>query len=89
MSDMTTDVQTQEIRIGKRATVVIPAAMRKALGIGEGDRLQAILCDGQLTLTPIPSDPIERLRRAFRGVYDGVDATAYIRALRDEWDDEI
>ena len=83
MSEMGTDIQTQEIRIGKRATVVIPAAMRKALGIGDGDRLQATVCDA------IPDDPIERLRRAFRGVYDGVDATAYIRALRDEWDDEI
>ena len=84
---MSSELQTKEIRIGRRSTIVIPVEMRKALGIGDGDRLQATVCDGRLTLTPIPADPFERLRRAGSKFYNGVDAVAYIRQLRDEWDD--
>ena len=87
MTSMPNTIQTQAVRVGKRGTIVIPVGMRKTLGIGEGDTLQATVCDGKLTVTPIPSDPFERLRRAGSKFYNGVDAVAYIRELRDEWED--
>jgi AbrB family looped-hinge helix DNA binding protein len=87
MSDMKGLPQTATVRVGRRSTVVIPAALRKQVHIEEGDELQVTLCGDELVLRRIPSDPLERFRQAFRGVYRGVDADAYIRALRDEWDD--
>ena len=78
--------QTLTIRLGKRGTVVIPVEMRRTLGIGEGDALQATVSDGKLTVIPIPLDPVERFRRAGAKFFNGVDAVAYVRELRDEWD---
>ena len=84
---MRTRCQTFDVRVGKRAQVVIPAALRKRLGVHEGDILQASVDDaGNIVLKPVPSDPLERLRKAFAKCYEGVDAVAYVRALREEWD---
>ncbi|MBI5948810.1 MAG: AbrB/MazE/SpoVT family DNA-binding domain-containing protein [Chloroflexi bacterium] len=75
------------VRVGKRAQVVIPAQLRREMGIDEGDTLLASVDDcGQLVLKPVPSDPVERFRAAWKGVFEGVDADAYIRELRDEWE---
>ncbi len=87
MSDMTANGSVSYIRVGKRAQMVIPARLRHEMGIGEGDTLRATLDDcGRLVLEPVPSDPIERFRQAWKGVFEGVDADAYIRELRDEWE---
>jgi AbrB family looped-hinge helix DNA binding protein len=75
------------IRLGSRGQVVIPAEMRKFMGLCEGDTFHATIDkDGQLILRKVPTDPIERLREAAGGAFDGIDATAWVRALRDEWD---
>lgn len=75
------------VRLGSRGQVVIPAEMRKSMGLCEGDTFHATIGeDGQVILRKVPTDPMERLREAFGGVYDGIDATDHVRALRDEWD---
>lgn len=77
-----------DIRIGKRAQMVIPAALRRRLGVDEGDMLRAEIDDaGRLILEPVPSNPVERLRRAGAGIYDDIDAVREQRRLRDEWPD--
>lgn len=79
--------QTATIRVGKRGQVVIPAAIRASVALTEGAVFRAILDQaGDLVLKPIRADPVERLRLAFAGVFDGVDATEYISGLRDEWE---
>lgn len=76
-----------DIRVGKRAQIVIPAALRRRMGIGEGDVLRAEVEDeGRLILTHVPSDPLARLRQAAQGLFDGVDAVEEQRRLRAEWD---
>ncbi len=75
-----------DIRVGRRAQIVIPAAIRRQLGIGEGDLLHAeVDAAGRLVLEPVAKDPVARLRAAGRGLYDAVDAVAEQRALRSEW----
>lgn len=88
MSDMIVRRQIFDVRIGKRGQVVIPAEVRRSLGLAEGDLLQLTVSDeGQeLGLKRIPSDPVERLRRALKGCFDGVDVQEYIDELRDEWE---
>lgn len=76
---------TADIHVGRNGRVVIPAKMRAAIGLCEGDILLATLDEeGRLSLQKVPNDPFERIKLSFHGVYDGVDATAYIRALRDD-----
>lgn len=79
---------TANINVGAKGQIVIPAALRTELGICDGDLLFATLNEeGWIVMTKISRDPIERLREAAGDAFKGIDPTAFIRALRDEWDD--
>ena len=76
-----------DIRIGRRAQLVIPVALRRRLGVEEGDILRAEIDErGRLVLEPVPADPVERLRRAGAGLYEGLDGIEEQRRLRQEWE---
>lgn len=76
------------IRVGKRAQMVIPAALRRQLGIDEGDVLSAEIDErGRLVLQTVPADPLERLHQAGSGLYEGHDGVEEQRRLRREWDE--
>ena len=47
--------------LGARGQMVVPAAVRKQLGLVPGQRLRVELADGKLTVTPVPEDLIDRL----------------------------
>jgi AbrB family looped-hinge helix DNA binding protein len=80
--------QRESVRVGKRAQIVIPAALRKRMGIDEGDILNARLTeDGSLILTPTPREPLGRLRQLAQRYFKGVDPVAFQRELRDEEDE--
>jgi len=54
MSDM-------NVRVGKRAQIVIPAVIRRSMGVSDGDVLDARLDDeGRLVLERIDPDPLRR-----------------------------
>jgi AbrB family looped-hinge helix DNA binding protein len=78
---------TTDLTVGKRGILVIPVAIREALGLCGGQKLVAIVEDGELILAPVPNDPFERLREAAGDLFKGVDGVVYQRALRDEWED--
>ena len=76
-----------DVRIGKRAQVVIPAAIRRELDLGEGDLLHLSVDDeGRIILQRTPDDPLARLRAAAGGVYSGIDAVEEQRQQRAEWE---
>ncbi len=51
-------------RLGEKGRIVIPAAMREALGMAGGDMLDLIVVDGELRIATMQ----ERLRRAQESV---------------------
>lgn len=74
-----------DVRVGKRAQVVIPAVLRRQMGVKDGDLLHAELDEhGRLVLEKVKGDPLERLIEAGRGLFVG-DPVEIQRALRDEW----
>lgn len=76
-----------DVLLGKRAQVVIPAAVRRRLGLHEGDRLHLEVDErGRIVLERISHDPVERLRRAGSSCFEDVDPVDFQRRLRDEWD---
>ena len=77
-----------DVRVGKRAQVVIPAALRKLMGVADGDLLHAELDErGRLVLEKVDEDPVQRLIDAGRGLVWDEPVTAQ-RALRAEWTDD-
>lgn len=60
-----------EVRIGPQGRLVIPAPLRKRLGLQEGDRLIAHLEDGRLVLET-RANILDRLQRRFEGIPPGV-----------------
>ena len=75
-----------EVRVGKRAQVVIPAALRRRMGVSDGDLLHAEVDEqGRLVLERVDPDPVARLVDAGAGLWSGVDAVDHQRAQRDAW----
>lgn len=76
-----------DVRIGKRAQVVIPAAVRRQLDLDEGDLLHlSVDADGRIILERTPDDPLARLRAAAGDVFAGVDPVEEQRRQRAEWE---
>lgn len=77
-----------DVKVGQRAQVVIPAELRRRMGVQDGDVLHAELDDlGRLVLEKVDPDPVRRLLQAGTGLYDGLDGLDYQRELRQEWAD--
>lgn len=75
-----------DVRVGQRATVVIPVALRRKMGVQDGDLLHAEVDErGRLVLEKVDPDPVQRLLAAGAGLYEGKDAVEVQRALREEW----
>ncbi|MHB8763316.1 MAG: AbrB/MazE/SpoVT family DNA-binding domain-containing protein [Deferrisomatales bacterium] len=62
----------QEVRIGPQGRVVIPAALRRALDLGEGQILVA-RAEGDRLVMETRQAILARLRRQFAAVPEGVD----------------
>ena len=53
--------------VTKRGQTVIPAAIRRRYGIGEGDRIEWLDEGGSIRVVPVARDPVEALRGRGRG----------------------
>lgn len=53
--------------ITERGQTVIPAAIRRELGLSPADRLEWVLTNDGLRVIPVKADPIEALRGRGRG----------------------
>ena len=71
---------------GGRGLLAVPGEVRRALGIKGGDPLGVEVKGDVIVLRPRVQSTAVRLRGTGKGIY-GPDPVAYVRALRDEWED--
>jgi len=76
------------VKVSIKHQIVVPSAVRRELGIKAGDRLEVRVEGGDVVLHPRPAKASERLRGLGKGMY-GPDPVAYVRELRDEWEDRL
>lgn len=74
------------VKVSSKHQVAVPSEARRALGIKAGDRLSVEVRRDVILLRPMLQTTAARLRGTGRGIY-GSDPVAYVRALRDEWED--
>lgn len=75
------------VKVSTKHQIVVPSAVRRQLGIKAGDRLEVRVEDGDVVLHRMIGRAADRLYGLGRGLY-GPDPVAYIRALRDEWEED-
>ncbi|HEU0299556.1 MAG TPA: AbrB/MazE/SpoVT family DNA-binding domain-containing protein [Longimicrobium sp.] len=74
------------LRVGKRGTVVLPAALRRQFGMEEGAMLIAEAVDDGILLRPAVVLPIERYTAARKAEFllnNAVGADDYARAVQE------
>lgn len=76
------------VKVSSKHQIAVPSEARKALGIKVGDRLEVEVRDGVILLRPRAGTVADRLYGTGRGIY-GPDPVAYVRALRDEWEERL
>ena len=75
---------TDTVKIDRRGVLVIPAKLRKALGIKEDSLLMLDVVDGALRIRPAVAVPVERYtdhRKAEFLLNNAVDSEEYERAV--------
>ena len=69
---------THEVEVGPKGRIVIPAPIRRQLGIHEGSRLAVLVDDGAVVLVPR-----EHVRRRLRAMFAGVPTSMSGELLRE------
>jgi AbrB family looped-hinge helix DNA binding protein len=72
-----------QVRIGPQGRIVVPAELRRELGLGEGTEM-AIRADGRRLILEPRAEVLRRLRRTFAKVPDGVSLADELAADRQE-----
>lgn len=55
------------VKTSSKGQLVIPAEIRKKLGIKPGQKVNLTVVDGRAMITPLPEDPIKALRGSLKG----------------------
>jgi AbrB family looped-hinge helix DNA binding protein len=72
------------VRVGRRGQMVLPKAVREALGVTEGDQLWVEVEGNRVILRPISSLVRESLG-SLRGTW-GEEIASYLKEEREAWD---
>jgi len=84
MSEMP-EITCEVVRLGSRCQMVLPARIRKELGLAEGDELLVAKVGNTVILTPKPKSFADRLLGLHREVWEGVDPDHYVEEERKQW----
>lgn len=78
-------LQTQTAKVSSKYQIVIPKRVREALGLRPGDRLLLAFEDGKVVMRLRPRSYAQHLRGLHKEVWQGLDATEYVREERASW----
>lgn len=78
-------MQVIQLKIGKRAQVVIPKIVRQAVGITEGGSAILIVDQGQAILLGDPKKYGQRIRGLGKEIWSKVGANNYLQQERSSW----
>ncbi len=71
---------SETVKIGKKAQIVIPKAIRQKMKISEGDSLFIDIVDNAIVMKPVPKTITE-----LAGIAKGLYKENYIDKERDTW----
>lgn len=81
------EVMIDTVKLGSRCQMVLPARIRKALGISEGDEVLVTVSGNAAIVVPKPKSYAERLMGLHQEVWRGVNPDAYVQEERQSWGD--
>jgi AbrB family looped-hinge helix DNA binding protein len=74
------------VTMNSKNQITVPKSARNKLGIGPGDQLILDVKKDSIIFKPKPKSYSKHLRGLHRSVWQGVDATSYIRKERVTWE---
>ncbi len=74
------------VKLSSRHQVVIPKKVRKELGLHAGDQLVVEVEGEKVVLHPRPKNYTNYMLGLGKEVWQGIDATEYIRKERESWE---
>jgi AbrB family looped-hinge helix DNA binding protein len=75
------------IRVSKKHQVVIPREARRLLKIKQGSELLVNVKEDRIVLIPKPVDYVAHMAGLHKEVWEGIDATEYVKKERRAWED--
>ena len=73
------------VKVSRKHQIVVPAAVRRRLGIRAGDRLEVGIEGEAMVLRSLRRSAVADLVHLAPELWQGGTAGAYVRELRDEW----
>ena len=81
------DIIVNTIKLGRRYQMVIPAEIRKAMGLSEKDEMLVAKSGNAIIIIPKPKSYADYLMGLHRSIWQGIEPDAYVREERDSWGD--
>jgi AbrB family looped-hinge helix DNA binding protein len=78
----------QMAKVSSKYQIVIPKRVREALGLRPGDRLLIVAEGDKVVMRLRPRSYAEHMRGLHKEVWQGIDATEYVREERKSWEQE-
>ena len=77
------------VKTSAKGQIVIPAEIRKRLGIKPGQKVNLTIVDDKAVIKPLPQDPIKALRGILKGKPSMAEALLNERGKEIEHDEKI
>ena len=81
------DVVVNTIKLGSRYQIVIPAEIRKSMGLSERDELLVAKSGNAIVIITKPKSYADHHMGLHKNVWQGVEPDAYVREERNSWGD--
>jgi AbrB family looped-hinge helix DNA binding protein len=81
-----TEAKMQRVKVSSKFQIALPSSVRKRLDIRQGDELIVDVRGSHIVLMREPQDYAAALAGLHADVWEGIDAQAYVRELREACD---